>query len=77
MSKINVYLNETKDNKIDQLLKFYNQKLSSSPANYDMKTQYAELFGAKGHYQYSCHESIQAIRAYAQSETKKLEIKNT
>ena len=57
--------------------KIFNQKLSSSPANYNMKTQYAELFGAKGHYQYSCHESIQAIRAYAQSETKKLEIKNT
>ena len=57
--------------------KIFNQKLSSSPVNYDMRTRYAKLFGAKGHYQYSRHESIQAIRAYAQSETKKSEIKNT
>ena len=42
-----------------------------------MRTRYAEFFGAKGNYQYSRHESIQAIRAYAQSETKNLEIKNT
>ena len=57
--------------------KIFNQKLSSSPVNYDMRTRYAKLFGAKGHYQYSRHESIQAIRAYAKSETKKSEVKNT
>ena len=57
--------------------KIFNHTLSSSPINYDMKTLYAGLFGAKGNYQYSRHESIQAIRVYAQSELKNLEIKNT
>ena len=57
--------------------KIFNHILSSSPINYDMKTLYAKLFGAKGNYQYSRDETIQAIRAYAQSEPKNLEIKNT
>jgi len=57
--------------------KIFKQTLSSPPIIYDMRTRYAELFGAKGNYQYSRHESIQAIRAYAQSEPKNLEIKNT
>lgn len=39
-----------------------------APATYDMRTQHAEVFGATGHYQYSRRESLQAIRAYAQSE---------
>jgi hypothetical protein len=33
-----------------------------------MRTIYAQAFGAIGHYQYSARETIQAIRAYAQSE---------
>ena len=33
-----------------------------------MQTRHAALFGAGGRYQYSARESIQAIRAYAQSE---------
>lgn len=42
--------------------------LAGNPAFYDMRTRYAQLFGASGHYQYSRRETIQAIRAYAQSE---------
>ena len=57
--------------------KIFNNKLSSPLINYDMRTQYAELFGTKGNYQYSRLESIDAIRIYAQSENKNLEIKNT
>lgn len=40
----------------------------SPPASYDMRTRHAALFGGAGDYQYSWRESIQAIRAYAQSE---------
>ncbi len=46
----------------------FTQSLSNSPACYDMRTKYAEIFGSRGHYQYSKHETIQAIRSYAQSE---------
>lgn len=46
-----------------------NQHLSNSPANYDMRTIYAPLFGTTGHYQYNVHETIQTIRTYAQSES--------
>jgi hypothetical protein len=40
----------------------------TKPIVYDMRTNYAKLYGAAGLYQYSRRESIQAIRAYAQSE---------
>ena len=33
-----------------------------------MRTRHAQIFGAPGYYQYSSRETIQAIRAYAQSE---------
>ena len=56
--------------------KKFNNELSSALISYDMRTEYAELFGVKGDYQYSCHDSIKAIRHYAQLENKKLEIKN-
>jgi len=46
----------------------FNQTLSNVPATYDMRTRYAQLFGTQGDYQYSARETIQAIRAYAQSE---------
>lgn len=42
--------------------------LPNTPATYDMRTRHAQIFGATGHYQYSARETIQAIRAYAQSE---------
>ena len=56
--------------------KKFNNELSSALISYDMRTEYAELFGVKGDYQYSCHDSIEAIRHYVQLENKKLEIKN-
>ena len=56
--------------------KTFNNKLSSPLISYDMRTEYAELFGVKGDYQYSCRDSIEAIRLYVQSENKNLEIKN-
>lgn len=46
----------------------FDQALGNPPASYDMRTRYAELFGGTGSYQYNRRESIQAIRAYAQSE---------
>ena len=44
------------------------QEVTDTPASYDMRTSHAKLFGGAGAYQYSRRESIQAIRAYAQSE---------
>ena len=49
----------------------FSQAVVDVPATYDMRTQYAGLFGGTGDYQYSRRESIQAIRAYAQSEQPK------
>lgn len=46
----------------------FDRKHPNPPARYDMRTRYAELFGGAGDYQYSCRESLLAIRAYAQSE---------
>ena len=46
----------------------FQNHLSNSPAKYDMRTCYANIFGAPGLYQYSARETIQAVRAYAQSE---------
>lgn len=41
---------------------------TAHPARYDFRTCHAEVFGSAGPYQYSRRESLQAIRAYAQSE---------
>lgn len=49
--------------------KLFTQSLTSPPARYDMQTLYAHVFGSPGKYQYSARETIQAIRAYAQSES--------
>jgi hypothetical protein len=46
----------------------FHRENPSPPVRYDMRTRHAELFGGAGDYQYSCRESLQAIRAYAQSE---------
>lgn len=46
----------------------FNHVLSNTPAVYDMRTRYAEAFGGSGRYQYSARDTIQAVRAYAQSE---------
>lgn len=50
----------------------FTHTLSNSPARYDFKTCYAEVFGKSGSYQYSQAETLLAIRAYAQSEPKTL-----
>jgi dTDP-4-dehydrorhamnose reductase len=48
--------------------KSFDHPLTNPSAIYDMRTRHARIFGATGHYQYSSRETIQAIRAYAQSE---------
>lgn len=46
----------------------FSQQLNGTPAVYDMRTRHAALFGASGNYQYNRRETLQAVRAYAQSE---------
>lgn len=46
----------------------FTQTLENQPARYDMQTRHAQIFDSRGQYQYSARETIQAIRAYAQSE---------
>jgi len=47
----------------------FTRTLANPPARYDMQTLHAQIFGSPaGQYQYSVRETIQAIRAYAQSE---------
>ena len=46
----------------------FDQVLANPPAVYDFRSQYGVLFGGTGPYQYSKRETLQAIRAYAQSE---------
>lgn len=46
----------------------FTQTLQNTPAKYDMRTQHAQVFGSPSQYLYSARETIQAIRAYAQSE---------
>ncbi len=48
----------------------FNQTLANPPSSYDLRSKYAALFGVDGAYQYSKRETIQAVRAYAQSERK-------
>lgn len=50
----------------------FNNALSNTPARYDMQSVHAGLFQGGGSYQYSKKETIQAVRAYAQSEPKTL-----
>ncbi len=52
----------------------FENRLDNPPARYDMRTKHAALFGATEPYQYSRRESIQAIRAYAQSEPRTLPV---
>lgn len=48
--------------------KVFDNSFSGPAATYDMQTKHAQVFGASGRYQYSARETIQAVRAYAQSE---------
>lgn len=54
--------------------KHFENLKSNSPAVYDMRTLYSKLFGAAGHYQYNRRETVQAVRAYAQSEPRTLNV---
>lgn len=49
------------------------QPLGGKSAMYDLRSCHAALFGAHGNYQYSRRETLQAIRAYAQSEPRTLD----
>lgn len=46
----------------------FSQDLGGTAAAYDMRTRHAEFFGAAGDYQYDKRATLQAVRAYAQSE---------
>ena len=48
--------------------KSFIQELSNPLIRYDMQTLYASYFESKSPYQYTKRETLQAIRAYAQSE---------
>jgi len=52
--------------------KQFTNHTSGTAANYDLQTCHAEIFGSRGRYQYSARETIQAVRAYAQSESTNL-----
>jgi hypothetical protein len=46
----------------------FDHTLDGNPASYDMRTLHAKTFGGQGSYQYSSRDTIQAVRAYAQTE---------
>lgn len=46
----------------------FDQPQAGKPATYDLRTRHAAIFGGAGNYQYSQRDTIQAVRAYAQSE---------
>lgn len=50
----------------------FSQPTANNPAIYDLRTRHAAVFGGTGNYQYSQRETIQAVRAYAQSEPRTL-----
>lgn len=51
--------------------KVFTNTSTHATGKYDMQTKHAKLFGSKGRYQYNARETIQAVRAYAQSESTK------
>ena len=46
----------------------FSNPILPNPPYYDFRSLHATVFGGQDHYQYSRRESVQAIRAYAQSE---------
>ncbi|MBN9347296.1 MAG: NAD(P)-dependent oxidoreductase [Devosia sp.] len=51
----------------------FRNTLPGNPVRYDMQSEFADLFGGRGKYQYGRRESLLAIRAYAQSEPRSVE----
>lgn len=56
--------------------RLFEHTLTNLPAHYDFQSNHSELFGGRGAYQYSKRETLQAIRAYAQSEPVTLKAAN-
>lgn len=55
----------------------FTQTLENPPVRYDMQTLHAQIFGSPAEqYQYGVRETIESIRAYAQSEPLMLKSKN-
>lgn len=54
----------------------FEHTLSNPPARYDFQSNHAALFSGHGMYQYNKRETLQAIRAYAQSEPVTLKAAN-
>lgn len=50
----------------------FDRQGTGTAARYDMRTRHGALFGAAEGYQYSARETIQAVRAYAQSEPRQI-----
>ena len=50
----------------------FSHTLPATPPRYDFQSLHAGLFGGHGAYQYGKRDSIQAIRAYAQSEPRRV-----
>lgn len=50
----------------------FNQPLPNNPIKYDLRSRHNQLLGGENGYHYNQREVIQAVRAYAQSETKTL-----
>jgi len=46
----------------------FDNELGNAPGLYDLQSIHAKVFGGVGRYQYSARETVQAVRAYAQSE---------
>jgi dTDP-4-dehydrorhamnose reductase len=55
----------------------FEQTLATALAAYDFRSRHGALFGGQGPYQYSKRETIQAVRAYAQSEPVTLKAQDT
>ncbi|MGX6571128.1 pyridine nucleotide transhydrogenase [Cupriavidus necator] len=50
----------------------FEQVVGDNAARYDLRTRHAAVFGASGAYQYDQRATLQAVRAYAQSEPRTL-----